>query len=123
MKVSYILILNFREDKDEKRKRRGIIEVRIFIDFLIFVVAFVGFNGLMKKIGIHEKLLNKAIKVKYYNFILICLFFMFMFLLEYGKYSLYELYGRKNWISIAFAGILGSIYVNCVPFMFKKNNN
>lgn len=105
--------------KDEKR---GVVKMGIFIDFSIFVVAFVGFNWLMKKLGIPEKLFNKAIKVKYYNFILICLFFIFMFLLEYGKHSLYEFYGRKNWISIAFAGILGSIYVNCVPFIFKKTN-
>lgn len=96
--------------------------MRIFIDFLIFVVAFVGFNWLMKKFGIPEKLFNKAIRVKYYNLILICLFFVFMFLLEYGKYSLYEFYGRRNWISIAFSGILASIYVNCVPFILKKTD-
>lgn len=104
------------------RKKKGIIKMRIVIDFLIFALAFLVFNWLMKKIGIHEKFLNKAIKVKHYKFILICIFFIFMFLLEYGKQSLYDLYGRRNWISISFAGVLGSIYVNCIPFMFKKNN-
>lgn len=95
--------------------------MQILISFIIFVIAFIGFNWLMKKIEIREKLLKKARKVKYYNFTLACMFFLFMFLLEYGKYSLYELYGRRNWISIVFAGILGSIYVNFVPFIFKKD--
>lgn len=58
--------------------------MEIFVDFLIFVFAFLGFNWLMKKIGIQEKLFKKAIKVKYSNLILISLFFVFMFLLEYG---------------------------------------
>lgn len=94
----------------------------IFIDFLIFVLAFLGFSWLMKKIGIHEKLFNRARKVKYYNFILIFLFFVFMFLLEYGKQYLYDFYGKRNWVSIVFAGILGSIYVNCIPYIFRKKN-
>lgn len=76
----------------------------------------------MKKIWIQEKLFKKAIKVKYSNLILISLFFVFMFLLEYGKQYLYEFYGRRNWLSICFAGILGSIYVNCIPHMFRKKN-
>lgn len=96
--------------------------MEIFIDFLIFVFAFLGFNWLMKKIRIQEKLFKKAKKVKFYNFILIFLFFVFMFLLEYGKQYLYEFYGRRNWLSIGFAGILGSIYVNCIPYMFRKKN-
>lgn len=95
--------------------------MKILNYFLIFVFAFLGFNWLMKKIGIQEKLFKKARKVKYYNLILIFLFFIFMFLLEYGKQYLYEIYGRRNWVSIAYAGILGSIYINCVPYMFRKD--
>lgn len=95
--------------------------MEIFNYFLIFVIAFSGFNWLMKKIGIQEKLFKRARKVKYYNLILIALFFIFMFLLEYGKQHLHEFYGKMNWVSIAYAGILGSIYINCIPYMFKKD--
>lgn len=95
--------------------------MKILNYYFIFVVAFSGFNWLMKKIGIQEKLFKRARKVKYYNLILIALFFIFMFLLEYGKQYLYEFYGKMNWVSIAYAGILGSIYINCIPYMFKKD--
>lgn len=50
--------------------------MKIFIGFLIFISAFLGFNLLMKKIRIQEKLFKKAKKVKFYNFILISLFFV-----------------------------------------------
>ena len=96
--------------------------MKIFIAFLIFISPFLGFNLLMKKIRIQEKLFKKAKKVKFYNFILISLFFVFMFLLEYGKQYLYGFYGRRNSLSVGFAGILGSIYVNCIPYMFRKKN-
>lgn len=104
------------------RGKRGNYKMEIFIDFLIFVSVFLAFNWLMKKSKIQEKLFKKAKKSKYYNFIVISLIFVLMFLLEYGKQYLYEFYGKTSWLSIGFAGILGSIYVNCIPYMFKKKN-
>lgn len=94
--------------------------MRILTSFIIFIISFSIFNWIIKKLKLSEKTVNKAIKIRYNNFLFVCIFFLFMFFLEYSKYSLYELYGRENWISIAFAGILGSIYINFVQYIFKK---
>lgn len=94
------------------------VNMRVLTSFIIFVISFTSFIWIIRKTKISEKILNKVTRVKYYNFILACMFFLFMFLLEYGKYSLNELYGLNSCISVAFAGTLGSIYVNFVPFMF-----
>lgn len=94
--------------------------MRVLTSFIIFVIFFSSSSWIFKKTKINEKIFNKAIKVKYYNFILVAIFFLFMFFMEYGKQLLNELYGRDNLISVAFAGILGSIYLSFVPFMFKK---
>lgn len=87
---------------------------------MIYNISFSSSSWVFKKTEISEKIFNKAIKAKYHNFILVAMLFLFMFSLEYGKQLLNELYGRDNLISVAFAGILGPIYVNFVPFMFKK---
>lgn len=94
--------------------------MQFFIQFIIFVITFSTFNWIFNKWNISERIFNKSVKVKYYNFILVIVFFLFVFTLEYGKQVLNDFYGQHNYMTLTLGAFLGVVYIKFVPYMFRK---
>lgn len=91
--------------------------------FIIFSVFFSIFDWIIKKTDFHNKLFGKPQKHKYTRTILILMIIFFAFSFEYGKQLLNEKYGQHNYMSIIVGAFLGSIYLNFVPIILRKNKS
>lgn len=95
--------------------------MKIIILFIVFAIFYILFDWIIKKTDFHNKLLGKPRRNKYTKFILFLILTLFIFFLQYGKQLLNDLYGRHSYMTTILGALLGSIYLNFVPLMFKKN--
>ncbi len=86
------------------------------------MISYFLFDQVLKGVKLPDKILIKSRKNNYYKIILIFIYFLFMFMLEYVKQSLYEIYGKESWLSISFGGLLAAIYLNSIPYLFRKKD-
>lgn len=89
--------------------------------FVIFAIFYSIFDWIIKKTDIHNKFFGKPRKHKYARTILILMLFFFTVSFEYGKQLLNEKYGQHNYISIMVGAFLGSIYLNFIPVILRRN--
>lgn len=97
--------------------------MKIIIFFIVFAMFYSIFDWIIKKTDFHNKLLDKPRRNKYTKFILVIILILFLFLLEYGKQLLNDLYGGYNYMSLILGALLGSIYLNFVSLIFKRNKS
>ena len=95
--------------------------MEFIILFIIFATFYSIFDWIIKKINLHGKLFDRPQKGKYTKSILVVVLILFAFCLQYGKQLLNDLYGKHNYISIILGAFLGSLYINFVPIIFKRN--
>lgn len=88
--------------------------------FIIFATFYSIFNWIIRKTDIHNKLFNKSGMKKYIKIILILVFILFAFSIEYGKQLLKDMYGYYNYVSIIVGAFLSSIYMNFMSLIFKR---
>lgn len=97
--------------------------MKLLTFFVIFAVFYGIFNWIIKKTNIHNKLFDKPRKRKYTKVILVLMLVCFAFSLEYGQQLLNDKYGEHNYIRLIVGALLGSIYLNFVPLIFRRSKS
>lgn len=90
--------------------------MKFLVFFIAYLISFGVIYWIIRKINLRFKLLNifKKVNIKYARGTSILVFILSAFLIEYGKQSLNELYGRDNYMSI----ILSAISFNLMMLIF-----
>ena len=93
-----------------------------YIMLLVVLLIFYSiFDWIIVKTDIHNKLFNKPRIKKHIKSILIIVFIVFVFFIEYIRISLKDIYGYGSYLNMIASAFLGSLYINFIPLIFKKD--
>jgi Ca2+/Na+ antiporter len=88
---------------------------------ILFFIFYAIFDWIIKKTNIHNRLFNQPQKSRYTRAILVVLLLIFTFLLENARSFFQEKYGQYSYTNNVAGALLGSIYINFAPLIFRKN--
>lgn len=94
--------------------------MQLFNSIMIFFIAFIISHRIFVKKQVKEKLNNYSLAVNYYNLIIVSLAMLFFIFFEFAEQLLAFLSGPTHYYSASLGGILAALYLNVIPYLFKK---